>query len=69
MVCEGEEMKVYCKNCKYLSKDDVGFEICLADGLCNIYGKNIGIKKALVGSFSCKYYRKLWYKFWVKDNK
>jgi hypothetical protein len=64
-------MKIYCKNCKYLSKNCFGSKICMADGFKNVYGQNVGerICEERNKNFDCRYYKKLWYKFWVKDNR
>ena len=60
-------MKVYCENCKFK-----GFLLCIImskGAIHNTYNGNcIGFKVHTDNRYGdCKYYKRKWYKFWIKQ--
>jgi len=69
--------KVFCKNCKYSHYNGDGYCLSAKAHSMSIY--TLGDKLSLFNKFvndvdketynqdgECKYYKKSWYKFWVK---
>ncbi len=71
------ENKVYCKNCKWLQSFYfiIGIEdkikiICEVDGIEKTLRLTEWILKAFDDlRFNCKYYKRKWWKFWIKEIK
>ena len=68
-------MKVYCGNCKYYrSVDDAcgGYSDCKyktgkGSNYLHRYNKTIGDPETQNKNNNCEYYRRPWWKFWIKE--
>lgn len=63
-------MKVYCKNCKYdfFDKNICYYTFSGGNEYSGYYKEHVNfVKESKNGKGDCRYYKKKWWRFWVKN--